>query len=361
MKYFSNESIPEDQRRNIAFQTVVVHRDLLQLANKQKQPPTYDNALALLHDVSLEAFKEVNKLVTSKNESELIRYYRDIAEINTIEGKIEITALDLIEEEIKKLEYLLKKDPSKKTIKSKLLEHKVAKEKLEPIRLTENRILNRDYSRVDRSDYATKCFEDDHFTDFKLNNKDILRIRFLHPDHDEHITGADLIYEQYDLKNEKGRFVFLQYKVWEKGVLYMSQNKNLAEQMEKMRAMVCDQGYCCSKDGAMYSNRYRLPYCSAFVRPTDKIQVNDSKLMSSGYHLPLCASIQLAGEFGKIAKEQMKGQSFSSKIFEELFNENMLGSRWMSIDEMEEFYRNSNIFNSVDRIKLYAREILKAG
>lgn len=356
MTYFSNPEIPESQRRNIAFQTLVASRDLLQLANKKKQPPTYENALGLLNEIAPEIYLELTELLTKKNDSELVQYFKDLSEIKSNEMGNEVSAFNLIEEEIENLQKLHDQDPTKKSVKTRLLSHRVARQQMEPIRLTENRILNRDYSKVDRSDYAQKYFENDNFTDFKLKDDNILRIRFLHPDADEHITGADLIYEQYNLEKEEVRFIFLQYKSWEDGVLYISQAKNLDAQMNKMKTILCENDYCTCYEGNNYSKKFRLPYCSAFIRPTDRLQENDSKLVSSGYHFPLCKAIETANEFGKITKKEIRGQSFSSTIFEELFNDEMVGSRWISISELDEFYSRNKIFSDTGRVILYAQE-----
>ncbi|MNY53501.1 hypothetical protein D3C86_1892640 [compost metagenome] len=80
--------------------------------------------------------------------------------------------------------------------------------------------------------------------------------------------------------------------------------------------------------------------------------------MSSGFHLPICKAIELAGEIGKIDKESIKEQSFNSRLFEDLFNSNMIGSRWLPVDQLEKIYSNNKIFAQDDRIKLYAQEII---
>ena len=358
MDYFKNNNIDEDERRNIAFQVMVANRDLLELAIKKSQPPTYENSLGLLNEIAPELYDDFTKLLTRKNESELIQLFRELAEIQSNETNIAVTAFDLIDIEIEKLRRKNEQDPSKRIVKKKLLEHIVAKQKMQPVRLTENRILNRDYNKVDRSTYAETHFTDDHYTDFKLKNNDILRLRFLHPDSDEHITGADLIYEQYDLQNKKVRFVFLQYKTWEENVIYKSQTKNLVPQLNKLENILCKNRLCHSSQGSKTSNRYRFPYCSGFLRPTDKIQENDSKLMSSGYHLPVCMSIKMLEDNGKIEKKSIREEAFKSHIFEELFNNNMIGSRWIEVDKLDEIYSENQIFENSDRIRLYAQEFI---
>lgn len=357
MSYFSNNKYDEDIRRDIAFQLLIAHRDLLQLAKKRKTPPTYENALGLLHELAPEYYEEITTLLTRKNESEIIRLFHQLAEVKSKESGKEITAIELLDKQIETYQTLVNQDSTQNLIRKKLVEHEIARAQMTPLRLTENRILNRDYSKIDRSDYAKKYFEDDHFVDYTLKNQDILRIRFLHPDSDEHISGADLIYEQYDLENEKVRFIFIQYKIWNKGVMYISQAKNLPDQMNRMKGLLCDKQYCCGDDGNNYSSdNYRLPYCSGFVRPTDKIQESDSKLMSSGYHIPLCKAIQIAGEFGQIDRERIAENSFNSRIFEELFKDNMIGSKWIPVSELTAFYEENKLFIPDNRVKLYVQE-----
>lgn len=356
MSVFTNKDLPENARRNLAFQTLIAHRDLLQFANKSKQPPTYENAIGLLNELAPEIYTEITTLLTKKNDSELIQYFKELAEIKSQESETEIAAIDLLDKQIDTLQKLHEQDKSKKSIKSRLLQHKVARSHFVPARLTENRILNRDYNSVDRTDYASELFRNDQFKDYKLKNNNFLRIRFLHPDKYEHVTGADLIYEQYDIKKELVRFIFLQYKTWDEDTIYISQAKNLDSQMSRMKRMLCDKGYCKCSSGNNYAIKYRLPYCSGFIRPTDKLQENDSRLISTGFHFPICKAIELSGEYGKISKSDIKEQSFTSAIFEELFNENMIGSRWIPIEELKMLYASYDIFADSDRIILYAQE-----
>ena len=358
MTFFSNKNIDEDERRNIAFQVMVANRDLLEIAIKRSQPPTYENSIGLLNEIAPDLYKDFTELLSRKNESELSQYYNELADIQTKETDKLVTAFELIDIEIVKLRKRNELDPTKRIVKKKLMEHLVAREKMEPVRMTENRILNRDFSKIDRSTYAETHFEDDFFTDFKLKNNEILRIRFLHPDSDEHITGADLIYEQYDLKNKKVRLVFLQYKTWENNVIYKSQTKNLLPQLEKLENILCKNKLCHSTSGTKTSNKYRFPYCSGFLRPTDKIQENDSKLMSSGFHLPVCTAMKMLESDEKIEKKLIKEEAFKSHIFEELFNSNMIGSRWIDLDKIEEIYNENEIFEKSDRIRLYAQEFI---
>jgi hypothetical protein len=232
-----------------------------------------------------------------------------------------------------------------------------AKLSLLPRRLSENRIINRDYSKIDRSFYfAERIFENDDFIEYKLPDNRYLRIRLLHPDEPEHITGADLIYEQIDAKRNRIRFLFLQYKTWDnKGVIYFSESKSILDQINKMKSILCDNGFCKCSD-TKNEEGFRFPFCSAFWRPTDKVQNSDAKLISSGYHIPVCKVLSIAEKEPKIEKRLIKNDTVTHKIFEELFNQNLIGSDWLSFTECEQFYKKNLVMKSEDRIRLLVRE-----
>ena len=302
-------------------------------------------------------YNDFTTLLSKKNESELIQFYRDLAEEESERTGKEVNPIDLIDSQIKNLE-LRQQNKPKKTFLKRIIELSIAKERLQPQRFTENRILNRDYNLVDRSSYANIHFQNEFYTDFKLKNKNLLRLRFLHPDPAEHISGADLIYEQYDLKEKKVRFIFLQYKTWENNIIYKSQADNMEPQLVKLQKILCKNSLCHSMHGSNHSLTYRLPYCAAFLRPTDKMQVGDNKMMSTGYHLPVCTALKLLETEGKINKKSIGEQSFKSQIFEDLFNSNMIGSRWIDVEELEKLYKENNMFKDDSRIKIYALELL---
>src|SRR5258707_902942 len=79
---------------------------------------------------------------------------------------------------------------------------------------------------------------DDFYVDYDLKHGKYLRIRLLHPDEAEHITGADLVYEQHNEKTRQIRILFLQYKIWEDGVIYYSKAKNLEAQLRKLESVL---------------------------------------------------------------------------------------------------------------------------
>lgn len=210
--------------------------------------------------------------------------------------------------------------------------------------MSEHKILNHDFYISERGGYfAEAIYENDSYKDYKLRDNQFLRLRLLHPDKAEALLGTDLIYEQFDLVNNKVRFVHLQYKTWNANAIYFSDTR-MVGQIEKMNKHLCTSGFCNGKHGKNYTKKlYRYPYCSGFLRPTsDKIS-SDSKMISTGYHLPICELFKMKGKVNKISKENIKGKSLSHQIFEECFTSNQLGSRWISIDELDAFYIKSGL------------------
>lgn len=364
MSFLKELKQDEDKRRNIAFQTIVGLRDALGLATKKQQPPTYEQSLAILYDLNEDFYNDVCDLISSKNDNDTVKYYKEEATLQSTIEQRQIIPEDLIKKEINRLTNL-KREANLPKEDIRFIERKIAQlyaglENLTPRKLSENRILNRDHFLVDRSHYfAEEIFKDDFHIDYKLANRKILRLRLLHPDTPEQLTGADLIYEQYDNVNNKIRFIFLQYKTWDKGSIYFSQHKNLLPQMEKMHNSLCENGFCDKPDKQEIIEKYRFPYCCGFLRPTDKLQSNNSKMISSGLYIPVCAVRELSKTLKCLKKNELKTNTLNHKHFEELFNLNIIGSRWLDVDEVEDFYKEKGIIQDNTTLKIYAREIFE--
>lgn len=368
--FFENESKSKDQKRDVAFQTLSATRDALNLAVDKTIPVTYEQAFAIIQDLDPTLYKNINENLKSKNENDELKLYKEIARTQSLIENRKVNVEDLLEQDIKKFEALLKagmpvnEDDSDESIQESLgfIKRKIAmlvnaKMSLQPRRLSENRIILRDYSKIDRSSYfGERFYENDDFIDYKLSNNRHLRIRLLHPDKPEHITGADLIYEQIDFKRNRIRFIFLQYKTWdEKGIIYFSESKSILEQIDKMKCLLCDDGFC-KESTTKNDEEFRFPFCSGFWRPTDKIQDSDSKLISTGFHIPVCKVLRISKEESKIEKNKIRKESVTHKIFEELFCQNLIGSDWVSFNECEDFYKKHLILHSEDRIRILTRE-----
>ncbi len=354
--FYKNNSIPEDERRDVAFQTINAIRESVTLARDSTLPITYEFAFGIINDLDPLLYESIITLLVSKNDNELVRYYKDEAEAESTED-LKINPVDLIDKELKRIEELLSKKNGKFTyLNKKKFNLVAAKEYFTPRNQSEHKTLNHDFYLRSRYDYFGKpLYENDSFKDFKINKDKVLRLRLLHPDQEETILGVDLIYEHFDMRTNKVRFAHMQYKSWNNKTLYISQAKNLEAQLDKMKKNLCISGLCQGPDN---NNRdYRFPYCSAFLRPTSKLQRPDSKLISTGLHLPICEAIKIISDKGMISKEDCSDKSIKGHIFEELFNTNLAGSRWIDIDDLDRFYESHKILAYTDRIRIHAQEI----
>ena len=217
----------------------------------------------------------------------MLKEYRQRAKAESSISNSEITALDLINKEMDTLKnyinYSIKSSDRDETdkLRTKLLALKKAQNELDTHYNTENDLLLRDVYDVERRD-PLKTVSGKKFREFEISSNKRLRIRLLHPDKPEHISGADIIYECHNLKNTTIRLAAVQYKLWEKKQLYDDGRMGL--QLNKLYNLLCNKNMCsCSGN-----TDYRFPCCSAFLRPTDKIQKGNQKLLSSGLHVPLC-------------------------------------------------------------------------
>lgn len=372
-KFFESSDISDSTKRDIAFQALVATRDTLNFATHKSIPTTYEQAFNVIADIDPGLYKAMNQYLSARNENDELKLFKEMARNESKIQKKTITPEQLLDAEIHRFEQLLSgglpvnEEDSDEEIEDnvKFIKRRIAilisaKQSLSPRRLTENRIIMRDYSKIDRSFYfAERISENDFFIDYRLPENRFLRIRFLHPDEAEHITGADLIYEQIDPQRNRVRFIFLQYKTWdEKGVIYFSDSKSILDQIGKMKGMLCDGGFCKCSDTSKV-NEFRFPFCSAFWRPTDKLQGEDSKMVSSGYHIPVCKVNKISESEKKIEKRVVKSESVTHKIFEELFNQNLIGSDWISFGECERFYKKNLIMAPEDRMVFIAREFIE--
>lgn len=193
---------------------------------------------------------------------------------------------------------------------------------------------------------------------FELPDDNLLTIRVLHPEKAEHITGADLLYEKYDKETNTVVIAFVQYKIWEDKEMYFS-DERMVGQIQKMRNFLCTKNIC----NDCNINKYRFPCCSAFLRPTDKLQSSKQKLISTGEHLPIChieKCISTTKNGAKVLKyKDIRKVSLSHGIFDELFNQGKIGSKPLSLQELADLYKDKSIISRKDTMLLYAQEYPK--
>lgn len=354
--YYDNENIPEEERRDNAFQTVNAIRESVSLAKNSTQPITYEFAFGIIRDLNENLYNSIINLLVSKNENEIVKFYKEKAEALSDEVE-EVKPVDLIQKELDEIDELLEKKPEKSAyLRKRKFGLVAAKEFFTPRKQSEHKSLSHDFYLKSREDFFGKpLYDSDSFKDYKISEDKILRLRLLHPDNDEAILGVDLVYEHFDLKRDMVRFAHMQYKAWNSNVLYESSSSNLRSQLTKMRQHLCDSSYCQGPDAP--DNEYRFPYCSGFLRPTSKLQSSESKLITTGVHIPICQAILLLDNEKKISKDNLKDRSIKGNIFEELFINNIAGSRWIQISELEHFYESKKIVSEINSIRIHAQEV----
>ncbi|HEY6329568.1 MAG TPA: hypothetical protein VI756_09525 [Blastocatellia bacterium] len=333
-------------------------REMLGIALKGEVSPTYDQSLRVAKVIAPAVFDSPGTLLGSEKVDERVEVFRQRARaMSSLEGR-HVTPVEVVDEDITAYKKMTEADQDLDLIAKRLRDLEVIRTKLAPKSFSENKLLLRDIFHAHRnlpvSGNGEGCQQ------YKLSKHRALRLRLLHPDLQEHLTGADLVYEIYWEKKSRVRVAFVQYKIWDGTTLYSSHARNLVGQISRLKGTACDSGLCAGHEQDHKRRPYRLPFCSAFIRPTDRLQDPDARMISSGLHVPVCvvgSAWQDTGLGGKkITKSWIRGQSPSHKVFEEMFNIGMLGSRWLTYPEIEELYQRSGILEAGERIVLHAQE-----
>ncbi|MBO2557941.1 hypothetical protein I6M33_16545 [Shewanella algae] len=349
-------------RLNAEWISLNAFRGLTKIASRGDMVKSnYDNALQLGGEVYPELLGDEVSLLKRERESDTTKEYRQKANLSSIRDGREILAFDLVVSDISEYESLLEVAEQTKNnqrvdqLRRKLAQLYKSKKELDPEDHTENQLIFRDAYNVERS--IPTITNGHSYRDFELPNGKVLRLRVLHPDRVEHISGADLIYERHNPENESVAIVAVQYKIWKDRKLYLSDERMIG-QLDKMKNLLCNSDVCKSSNK---DHGYRFPCCAAFIRPTDKLQKPEQKFLSTGEHLPICKIEECltTGERGApiLEYEKIKEISLSSEIFEFLFNKGKIGSRELSYSELTELYAGVLEDASKERVVIYAQEL----
>ncbi|EJQ2920759.1 hypothetical protein NYH66_003262, partial [Salmonella enterica] len=260
-----------DERINQEWIALNAIRGMVKIASKgSMSKSTYDNALDLGGVLYPELLGPENSLLRRERESDTTKEYRQKAELRSIRNDSPITALELVLTDIEDYESLISiakinKDDKQKTdqLKRRLAQLVKAKSELEIRSHSENQLIFRDAYNAERN--LPELSRGHAYKDFELPDGNNLRLRVLHPDRPEHITGADIIYERHNKKSGKISVVVVQYKIWEEKKLYIS-DPRMKTQIDKMKKFTCGNDICVHQEG---DNTYRFPCCAGFLRPTD--------------------------------------------------------------------------------------------
>lgn len=357
--YFGGENIEDNVKSNAAFQATAAMRDALKLSTKSTENVTYENAIDLLDDLDPELTSNMLKYLGDKNESELVQQFKEKAELLSLTQNSTVSIQSLIKREIAELEDLVNKAGNLKAKKTKLTKTRIlslyaALKNLEPRRRSENIILTHDFNLSFKISGYKEIGSSYTYKDYAVDKSTSIRIRLLHPDESEHITGADLIYEVHDMVLNKVRFVFLQYKVWKDGSISLKPENRNSKQIIKLQTHLCDKNLCEYSEKNTVAG-FRFPPCSAFLRPTDRYQIEKERMVSSGLHIPICQSLtKSATNKFLLSKKQISRESLNQYLFETLFSMGLVGSDWHSYETIKELYLSSKILEPSDNIKIYA-------
>lgn len=360
MGYFTDKRIHKSRRIDNASLVIQAVKELFTFAFNGKSI-SLNKAVSIINEIQNDFFHDIGELFGTKEEDDLIQYYKELANAKSLADESRIyTAQQLIEEDIALHKALLKEKKKLKkysSIRQRVRELERAVRHFDHDRVFEDNVLRHDFMISTLPEYfGRQIYVNASFKDYILPKDRLLRMQMLHPGKAEHILGVDLIYEIFDKKNDRVRFIHMQYKMWEKDKLYLNHG-NILNQLSKMDNYLCKAGHCCDSSGSPHGQEYRFPYCSAFLRPTDRLQRLDRRQLTSGYHIPVCKIVSHTDLGTTITKDKIKEISVSYRNFADLFVNNMIGSKWIPVYKLFEFYENHNIQELGNSIRIYAKEI----
>lgn len=173
--------------------------------------------------------------------------------------------------------------------------------------------------------------QEGNFYEFALSSGRGLRIRIAHDTPIEAINGADIIYEHHIPNERRARIMAVQYKIIDDND-NVPKSKELKSQLNRLNHWYCKTLPCIS-DSLPCNNFFRLPPCAAFLRATNKLQDKDSAGISLGYYIPVCRVMKNYNDRRiSINTKNYQGEAITHKLFEDLFNLDILGSRWMTYE-----------------------------
>jgi len=278
----------------------------------------------------------------------------EVSDIAIAQGVSFDTALDA---EILRLETLVRGNKNKKerleTLNRRLLRLKTIKSESELREYYEGKLIERD-ARTGHGGTAEPKQSDDYF-DFTLPAGRLMRIRVVHETKVEAINGADLIYEHHAPRANCVRIAAVQYKILQKES-YVPKSEKLKAQLSRLENCFCKQLPCHIEEN-VERHVFRLPTCVAFLRPTHRLQSTKSSVLSRGFYLPICTVQNLWQNNKEISEEAVDRQVVRQSMFEDLFNANLLGSRCLAVQELDEIYASQKILSpsetSLIHVKVY--------
>lgn len=336
--------------------TINAFKDTLGIYLKGSKSASYKDIVDFGQKIAPAILGDERLFFNDKKLNELYEEYRERADALSRKEQKDISIIDAVDRGIQEHEELIKAGSNRNLVvlNKKLRALKKFRQEMEESSHTENNLIIRDVYKVKRG----LPFEDGKdYRDFRVGEDRAFRIRVFHPDHFEHITGADLVYECYSEEYKKVRVAAVQYKIRRNKSIYI--DERIDKQITRLEKAFCNQNTCKLVNNNS-AGTYRLPHCSAFLRPTDEIQPNDPHIMSRGYYVPICivrdAQAKTEETKNVIQSKRLRDHAVSHKVFEELFNVDMLGSRWITYDELKRIYQSTNLLEPHQSISVHVQE-----
>jgi hypothetical protein len=347
-------------RLDVEWMTTSALRDGMVTAHGKPEEVTYKQAFALGRQVAPEMYKSVDRILNNPRESIGAQEIRQRAHAQSILDGETITPVEYIESEIVKLRTQINaidEGDDRNHLENTLTRYENIRQEIQSREYRETPLIFGDAVKTGRG--LPTSGQGQGYTDYQLNKDRMLRVRVTHMERPEDRIGCDLIYENLNDKKKTARIVIIQYKMWER----YDQVKHLSPRDEKQYAKLTGatcKGRLCDPE-AIPHRAYRLPTCTAFVRPTDRLQQPNSITTSSSLHIPICVlneSWQTNQAGGKsVRRDQINGRSLSHRTFGELFDYCMVGSKEITFDQMTTMYHSFGILENQDKVVVHFQDV----
>lgn len=358
--YFASEKIEVEEKQERILQLAAAFREGLAKGVGNSLNVTYAKAFDVLRAVDSKLFSDIGKFYDTQKQlpSVVQEFIGQDNPLKSVQAEIDMKGKALLNiqpgNQRRALERRIKRLQEAQDYFALLAGGK--SNPPQTVSLLEQDALQRDFMIAQREvrQYRALTVTADRYREYSLPNGHLMRIRFLHNLPPEHVTGVDLVYEQIDIKHNTARFAHLQYKMWNGRKLTLSSPREL-RQLERIHNTFCGDKQFCNDRGSGHLP-YRFPFCAAFYRPTHKKQMRNAQHGTTGIHIPACLVHNYSNPPISIEKEVLYSQGITHSVFDELFRNGLVGSAWLDIATVEEFYKVKKILDSEDTMVLNIRQ-----
>lgn len=341
--------------RNLAFQLLVALRDMLYIALARNYPPSYEQTFNVLNFLNKSLYAETRYLIKSKNESDVVGYFKEEASLQSEVKKKKITADVLIKKEIKRLKILIRKanlpEEEIKHIRQRLAFLNSGLENLQTDKVLPSELTIPVCLEKYKNWFPLEEYFPEYYVDFLLPLNKILRVRVIFPKDSPVTDGVELIYENYDQISNSSRLFIMSYITWLGGYIKHEEYNQFSARLNFMKNHTCETGLCNDDNPG-----FRFPHCASFIRLTDQIESAESKLYSSSLLIPNCSVSSLHSGSVLLNRRTIKPYALKMKLFSELYSLKLVGSEYHTEETMKHFFENCIDKQRQKSIILFVRE-----